>query len=146
MTVTASTDFVGDIVTKWRGALATDGAGDGKAISQRELARKLSERISPHGSISYGAVHNWEVGLAVPPYWFLLAVYLTTPGWPRNMALEMLARVRPDLWGHAIQGQRFGDFYTELVANADLRNGDWVLRSQPVLVDAPADEIGAADA
>lgn len=88
---------IGDIVTKTRELQAV---GEGSAISQRELARRLSALIEPHDTVSYGAVHNWEMGLAVPPYWFLVGIYQNVPGWPRNMALEMLARLRPDLWGN----------------------------------------------
>jgi transcriptional regulator with XRE-family HTH domain len=54
--------------------------------------------VAPGGSLTKQQVSYWETGQQKPGYYFLLVITLLYDDWRRDMALECLAVLKPDLF------------------------------------------------
>lgn len=62
----------------------------------REFAAEVSEKLAD--PITYQTIKNWEDGAFIPSYYFILAVAMHNDDWRRDMALEILAVLKPELY------------------------------------------------
>lgn len=78
-------EIISQVVTKYRGE---------KTL--REFAAEVSEKLAD--PITYQTIKNWEDGAFIPSYYFILAVAMHNNDWRRDMALEILAVLKPELY------------------------------------------------
>lgn len=62
----------------------------------RKFAAEVSEKLAD--PITYQTIKNWEDGAFIPSYYFILAVAMHNDDWRRDMALEILAVLKPEFY------------------------------------------------
>jgi transcriptional regulator with XRE-family HTH domain len=67
-----------------------------QGLNQEQFANLLTENMP--SSLSKQAVSYWENGNWKPAYYFLLTLTLVYTDWRRDMALECLAVLKPELY------------------------------------------------
>ena len=63
------------------------------------LAEAINWTINLESQVSRSQVNNWGVGVGTPEYYFTVHLAMQGEDWVQNMALDILAVMKPELWG-----------------------------------------------
>lgn len=68
-----------------------------RQLTYRAMAEAINERLPE--AISHQTLADWEAGNYLPRYWRILPVSVLYRDWRADMAREILAVIKPELYG-----------------------------------------------